>query len=140
MSKDIKRIIWRAALGGVVGGFLGAAVLWPIYKFQYGQGTSFTLFVLFVIVYSPFVAGVGAAIGMMIWHIRETIGRDLNLFIRALLGASSAVVLGIFFSLALYTDSQREFLGLWYTMFYAKYGLFVGTLAGILAAPAKREE
>lgn len=122
-----------------MGGFIGAAVLWPSYKPQYGQGTEFRWFVLFVIVYSPFAAIVGAAIGMSIWKVYERTGRSVNLLTRAILGATSAGVLGILCSYILYSGVDRASLGLSYTMFYAKYGAFVGALAGILAGTSKRK-
>lgn len=134
------RNLWRGALGGVVGGFIGAAVLWPSYKPQYGQGTEFRWFVLFVIVYSPFAAIAGAAIGILIWKIRERTRRSVNLLTRAILGATSAGVLGILCSYTLYSDVDRASLGLSYTMFYAKYGVFVGTLAGIFAKPSQPKQ
>ena len=134
-----QKLLLRGALGGAAGGFLGAAVLWPFYKPHYGQGTESRWFVLFLLAYSPFAAAVGAAIGTMIWRVRVKTGRDINLFIRALLGASSAGVLGILVSLVLHTDADRAFSAVSYTMFYAKYGLFVGTIAGIFAATSKRK-
>lgn len=140
MSKDLKRLIWRGALGGVVGGILGGIVLWRFYRPQYGQGTEFRWFVIFVVVYSPFAAIAGAAIGMLIWKIRERTGPSVNLLIRAILGAISAGVLGILCSFILYSDVDRASLGLSYTMFYAKYGVFVGTLAGIFAKPSQPKE
>src|SRR5947199_2041533 len=131
-EKSIRTLLWRGALGGIVGNILGAAFWWPFYDFHYGRGTHLSYYFLFIVIYSPIAAVVGVVIAAILRWIDLSTGRNLGIIARGVVGASFAGGGGVIASYLLYSNIDRAYLGLSYTMFYAKYGLILGAVAGII--------
>jgi len=127
---------WRAALGGVLGNVLKAAILLIVLSIAGGQLRAGVL--LFALLGIPPAAIAGVLIAVALYLLGQHV--ELGKFGRALIGAGLLLAVGIATYITGISQWSADNYSTWVaaSLFYGDFGLTVGTLAGLMAAAPYR--
>ena len=121
-QKSSRALLWRGALGGLVGCFLWIFVMplfhnWPALKSYYLALALFYGMLLTTIT--------GTIIGAVIWFIHEKTKKNIGIILRALIGTMIAIVAGL-----IYMGVANERMQIFYLV---EFGVVIGAVAGMIA-------
>ena len=142
-EKSDKSLLWRGAVGGILGSFLKAAAAWIYYSFVppptiwgYIGGNPV---VFFAIIGIPSAAATGAMVSTILALASEKRGRGFGLAARIVLGGGIVGILGaILMHAGLSADNLLSWLIV--SVFYLDFGVTIGVVAAAFARPSRRKK